>query len=54
MLLTADTYTSVRTDLPAYAAEATARLVLTAAATGSTTAWRDPLGRLTSSTRNDP
>ncbi|HYN93714.1 MAG TPA: tyrosine-type recombinase/integrase [Pilimelia sp.] len=32
IVLTADTYTSILTDLPAYAAEATARLVLTAAA----------------------
>ncbi|GAB1689698.1 hypothetical protein [Krasilnikovia sp. M28-CT-15] len=32
IVLTADTYTSVLTDLLTYAAEATARLVLTAAA----------------------
>ncbi|MET8151272.1 hypothetical protein ACIBSW_31645 [Actinoplanes sp. NPDC049668] len=50
-MLTADTYTSVLTDLLAYAAEATARLVLAAtvrkpgAGTAPPTTRRNPLSR---------
>jgi integrase len=58
IVLTADTYTSVLTDLLAYAAEATARLVLAAAvripATGTAVpaTRRDPLHRRGSPPRN--
>jgi integrase len=60
IVLTADTYTSVLTDLLAYAAEVTARLVLAAAArnppiaTAATAPHRQPLGRLRSIWQNGP
>jgi hypothetical protein len=59
--LTADTYTSVLTDLIAYAAEATAKLVPAAAAArnpgpgpAETTFRRNPLGRPISTPQNGP